>query len=282
MINLINDSVWIKTSALVKEKYGKGLSYRAIKLISEASTRAANADSFYSFGEDLIIPLKIKNQNFGDIIVAQGSQLDTQQKNEVMNLVKFLIEPQVYSIQLKHAENNLQNSKKKQLSLVGSIDSLNKVVPLHRRDKFKRSTLSLIIFLKSHTELICNKVALRIHEMTERNLFVHLDDIISSLTTIDDLKTLTDATIYINNIESLSKETLNLLQDYLELKLTDGPLFLLGSNLSLADLEKKNLSENLKKELMGFYFDIDRVPLSQQTSEEILELLFFRLDPILA
>lgn len=277
MINIINDSVWIKASELVKEKFGRRLSYRPIKLISD-NTETVNNDNFYSLGEDLIIPLKIKSSNLGDIIISHGSMLEPQQKNEISALLKLLIEPKIYSIQLKRTENNLQHAKTRALSLVDS----NSVVPLRRSEKFKKMTLSQIILLKSHTELTCNKVALKIHEMTERNLFVHLDDILSSLTSVEDLKTLTDVTIYIRNIELLSKTTLAMLQDYLDLNLQDGPLFLVGSSLSLEAIEQLVFAENLKKELLGFYFDIDRVPLSQQISAEILELLFFRLDPVLS
>lgn len=277
MTNLANETAWIKASELVKEKFGKSLKYRSIKLICE-NAEAVNRDSFYSAGEDLIIPLKLKNFDLGDVIVSRGSFLDHQQKTEVMDLVKFLVEPKIYSLQLKQTEDNLQNSKLKTLSLVNS----NSVISINHFEKFKKLTLSQVILLKSHTELTCNKVALKIHEMSERNLFVHLKDVISSLTSKEDLKTLTDATIYINDIESLSKETLNLLQDYLKLNSANGPLFLVASSLSLEAIQQQDWPENLKKDLIGFYFDIDRVPLSQQTSEEILELLFFHLDTVLS
>ena len=118
--------------------------------------------------------------------------------------------------------------------------------------------------------------------MTERNLFVHLDDIITSLTSKEDIKTLNDVTVYIADIMLLSKATLSLLQEYLELNAADGPLFLVGASLTLDAIAGRDWPESLKNDLMGFYFDIDRVPLSQQTSQEILELLFFQLDTVLS
>jgi hypothetical protein len=47
-------------------------------------------------------------------------------------------------------------------------------------------------------------------------------------------------------------------------------------------IQQKNWPESLKRDLSGFYFDIDRVPLSQQTSEDILDLLFFKFDSTLS
>lgn len=277
MINLTNDSAWIKANELIREKYGKNLSYRAIKLISE-NAKTLHDENFYSLGDDLVIPLKLKNFNLGDVIVSRGSLLNQDQKLEVLDLVKFLVEPKVYSLQLRQSEENLINQTSKPLTLV----TARSVVPIHPPEKFRKQTLSQILMLKSHTELTRNKVALKIHEMTERNLFVHLDDIINSISSKEEIKTLNDVTVYIADITLLSKATLNLLQEYLDMNSADGPLFLVGSSLSLEAIENVDWPESLKKDLMGFYFDIDRVPLSQQTSPEILELLFFQLDSVLS
>lgn len=72
------------------------------------------------------------------------------------------------------------------------------------------------------------------------------------------------------------------LQKSADSEIETGPLLLVGSNLSMEEIETKNWSQDLKDDLLGFYFDIDRVPLSQQTSTEILELLFFHIDESMA
>ncbi len=276
MTSLINDSGWVQANTLVKEKYGKELLYRSIKLVTEQDRLIT--ESYYSSGEDLIIPLKLKNCELGDIVVSRGSLLSPQQKSEITDLIRFLVEPKLYSLQLKKSEDNLLSLKTNRLSLVDT----KKVVSLYKSENFKRNTLSQILLLKSHTEITRNKVALKVHEMTGRNLFVRLDDIIATLTTKEDLKSLSDITIYIEDVDRLSSETFSLLQDFLELNTTDGPLFLVGSSLSLEQIEAKNWPLAFKNDAMGFFFDIDRVPISQQTSSDILELLFFQLDNILS
>ena len=263
MNEITNDSSWKKAHELIQDKYGKVLSYRSIKLFEESKA------SFYSDGDDLIIPLRLKNHDLGDIVVARGSLLDVQQKSEIVDLVKFLIEPKIYNLHLKQSEDNMRIQKD---------DSSGKVVDLFKLNTSKSKTLSQVIHLQSHTEMNRHKVAMKIHEMAEKNLFVHLDDIAASLTSVEDIKTLSDLTIYIDDIETLNASTLELLKNYLDLTDLNGPLFLVGSSLAYEAIESKNWPESLKKDLMGFYFDIDRVPLSQQTSSEILELLFFQLD----
>lgn len=271
----MSDSAWIKANSLIKEKYGKNLSYRAIKLLKERDLSVN--EGFYSSGDDLVIPLKLKDYNLGDVIVARGSVLSHEQKSEITDLVKFLVEPKIYSIQLKKSEDNLVKAGRQSLSIVEDDGEL---VALYSAEKQVRQTLSQIILLKSHTELTRNKVALKIHEMTERNLFVHLDDIAASLKSEDDFKTMSDITIYIPDIEAVTESTLMLLSQHLNGS-GEGPLILAGSSLTMEAIEAKPWSDSLKKDLMGFYFDIDRVPLSQQTSSEILDLLFFELDSIM-
>lgn len=263
MNDILKDSAWKKTLELVKDKYGKSLSYRSIKILND------NESAFYSQGDDLVIPLRLKNYDLGDVIVSRGSLLDAQQKSEVVDLVKFLVEPKVYNLHLKQSEENSKNQSQ-----------AAKTTPfkLYTSEVSQRKTLSQIVHLKAIKPESRHKVAFKIHEMTERNLFVHLDDIAASLSSVEDIKTLGDTTIYIESIEDLSSSMLDLLQKYLENSYQDGPLFLIGSQLALNEIQNKPWSESLKNDLMGFYFDVDRVPPSQQTSEDILELLFFQLD----
>lgn len=272
----MRDSVWLKAYDLIKEKYGKTLSYRGIKLVSGDKSAVDAGSIYYSNGDDLIIPLKAKNHNLGDVIVDRGSLLDPQQKSEVADLIKFLVEPKLYNMQLKQTEESLKNSVGRSLSLV-EIE-VDDVVDLYSDDNAKRQTLSQIILLKSHTELTRNRVALKLHEMTERNLFVRLDDIIKSVSTLADLASLNDVTVYIEDVEKLDKQTLALLEGYLAQAHPDGPLFLVGSSLSMESILEQSWPESLKRDLAGFYFDIDRVPLAQQASSEILDLLFFQFD----
>lgn len=275
----MQDSVWLKATDLIKEKYGKSLSYRGIKLLSEDG-KSVVEEIYYSNGDDLVIPLRAKNHVLGDVIVSRGSLLDPQQKSEVVDLIKFLVEPKLYSIQLKKSEEALQNSNRRSLAVVRDESSIEDL--FEDEEIIKRQTLSQVILLKSHTELNRNRVALKVHEMTERNLFVHLSDIKATLKSKEDLASLSDITVYIGDIETVDVTTMELLKDYLKTATESGPLFLIGSSLSMEAIQQKNWPESLKRDLSGFYFDIDRVPLSQQTSEDILDLLFFKFDTTLS
>lgn len=273
MLEILKDTSWMKAHNLILDKYGKHMSYRAMRLMG------SEAETFYCQGDDLIVPLKQKSCELGEVIVQRGSLLPLEQKMEVVDLIKFLIEPKIYNLHLKYTEENAAFLKK---SNTDSDLKRRRVIDLFQVNKPQKQTLSQVIHLKSHHERTRHKVAFKIHEMAEKNLFVHLDDIAATLTSIDDIKTLNDTTIYVENVEDLSNSMIELLTQYLDLSLTSGPLFLIGSSLPMEEVENKNWPSALKKDLMGFYFDIDRVPISQQTSSEILDLLFFQVDNMMS
>src|SRR3989338_2484662 len=275
MKQILEDSAWKKTLQLIEEKYGKTLQFRALKLLNDQKKTA------YSHGDNFIIPLSLKNHDLGNIIINRGSFLSDEQKSEIVDLIKFLVEPQVYNLHLKTTEQNILNQKdnseresRKVVKLYADLDD-------HEENRSKK-LLSQIIHLKSHTPQTRHKVALKIHEMSERNLFVRLNDIINTTTTAEEILSLSDTTIYIEDIEMLSATEVHLLERFLTLlpaECSDScPVILVGSCLLMESLSSKPWSIQLKNDLSGFYFDIDRVPLVQQTSHEILDLLFFEVN----
>lgn len=274
MKEIANDSAWKKTFQLIEEKYGKSLQFRSLKLMNNQSKMA------YDHGDDFVIPLSLKNYELGDVIISRGSFLDDQQKAEVVDLIKFLVEPQIYNQHLKTIESNMLSQK------TIEIVEKDKVVSLFPEFEDTKTTLSKVIHLKALLESTRTKVAFKIHEMSGRNLMVRLSDISNSMTSVDDLISLSDTTIFIEDIESVSGSMMQILESFLqksaESEIETGPLLLVGSNLSMEEIETKSWSQDLKDDLLGFYFDIDRVPLSQQTSSEILELLFFHIDESMA
>ncbi len=283
MKEILDDSAWKKTLQLIEEKYGKTLQFRALTLLSHQTYEQKK--SAYLNGDDFVIPLFLKNHDLGNVIVNRGSFLSEDQKTEIVDLIKFLVEPQVYNLLLKTTEENILNQKN------NAITEKNKVVNLFNDfDTIEASNtkklLSQIIHLKAHTAQNRHKVALKIHEMSERNLFVRFHDIINKTATVEDLLSLSDTTVFIEDIDQLNEHELRLLESFLantnQNQLDSTPIILVGSSLSMTALESKIWSDRLKNDLMGFYFDIDRVPIAQQTSHEILDLLFFEMNEPMA
>lgn len=277
MKELTSAGAWAKTCHLIQEKYGKKLEFRSLNLVE-------GFEPSYSKGDDLIVPLKAHNHYLGDVIINRGSMLSAQEKSEVVDLIKFLIEPQAYNIHLKRVEES-QSS----LTAVRSnniISLFNHHVSNHvnhheinpEKLNSERKVLSNIIHLKAVSALSRHKVAMKIHEMSNGLFMTRLQDVSSTIHSAADLMTMGEMSIYIEDLSKLNPSELQLLEDFAKLKRTENVLFLVGSNLSEEELEKSTLHTNLKNDLIGFFFDIDRVPLSQQTNEDVLDLLFFTID----
>lgn len=266
MKDVVENSVWTKTQSLIQDKYGKRISLKTIDLSN------STAPSFLE-GDDLIVPLNSKPVYLGEVIVNRGSLLSTQQRDEVVDLIRFLVEPHVYNKHLKLKEE-IQAYKQKIAAEELESDNVFSLFSNDLEEEKLVKLLSSVIHLKSASTATRKKVALKIHEMAEQNLFVSFTEIAHQINSVDELKSFEKTTMYIDNLESLNLREIELLNAACSLK-QDGLVFIIGSYLSDQQIDRLKLSDELKADLHAILFDIDRLPLSQQTSTDVLELLFF-------
>lgn len=268
MKSVTENVVWEKTEALIQEKYGKQIKFRSLNLFSSQT-------SPYSKGDDLIIPLNAKSVHLGEVIIDRGSLLTPDQKNEVTDLVHFLVEPHVYNTHLKFKQMNTTLSSESE-SFIDLSTPFLKIISSEKETE-KPKLVSHIIHLRSASALLRKNVALKIHEIAENNLFVDLTEISSQLTTSDDFKPFSETTIFVNDLKTLNSRELQLLAAGVKSN-PSKTLFIVGSQMQENDLNEMGLDEGLKNDLLAILFDIDRVPLNQQTNTDVLELLFFNLE----
>jgi hypothetical protein len=266
--DVVENAVWTKTQALIQDKYGKRIAFKTIDLTNSAAT------SFIE-GDDLVVPLNSKAVYLGEVIVNRGSLLSTAQREEVVDLIKFLVEPHVYNKHLKLKEEI--EAYKRQLAAETTETDDDNVLSLFSNENNEQSLVKLIssvIHLKSTSALIRKKVALKIHEMAEQNLFVSLTEISRQMHSAEELRSFEKTTIYIEDLAELNHAQLALLTAAVALKI-EGLIFIIGSQMSDQQIKGLEVSMELKNDLMAILFDIDRLPFAQQTSTDVLELLFF-------
>ena len=274
MKSVTENVVWEKTEALIQEKYGKQIKFRSLNLLNSQT-------SPYSKGDDLIIPLNTKSIYLGEVIIDRGSLLSPDQKNEVTDLVHFLVEPHVYNTHLKFKQmNTFAPESESFIDLsVPFLKILSNTIENQDNEEQaeKPKLVSHIIHLRSASALQRKNVALKIHEIAKNNLFVELTEISSQLTSAEDFKPFSETTIYISDLKTLNKRELQLLTTGAKSN-TAKTLFIVGSRLQESELEELGLEEGLKNDLLAILFDIDRVPIKQQMNADVLELLFFNLE----
>lgn len=269
MKDVVENAVWTKTQALIQDKYGKKIAFKTIDLANSAMP------SFLE-GDDLIVPLNSKPVYLGEVIVNRGSLLSTQQREEVVDLIKFLVEPHVYNKHLKLKEEIEAYKRQTAMEVLESDDEDN-VFSLFNDEAEDTSLVKLInsvIHLRSTSALIRKKVALKIHDMAEQNLFVAFNEIARQMHSVEEFKTFDKTTFFIEDISQLNAQELALLDAACELKL-EGLVFIIGSSMSDKQIDALQVSRELRSDMNAILFDIDRLPFAQQTSTDVLELLFF-------
>lgn len=268
--DVVENAVWTKTQALIQDKYGKKIAFKTIDLANSAMP------SFLE-GDDLIVPLNSKSVYLGEVIVNRGSLLSTQQREEVIDLIRFLVEPHVYHKHLKLKEE-VEAYKRQISSEAYDQAEQENVFSLFKNNDDEESSLvqliNSVIHLRSTNALTRKKVALKIHDMAEQNLFVSFSDVVRNMKSAQDFKSFDKTTLFVEDITQLTASELNILEAALELKI-DGLVFIIGSSLSDNQIETLKISNELKADMKAILFDIDRLPLLQQTSTDVLELLFF-------
>ena len=280
---LMNAGAWNKTSRLIFDKYGKRIEFRFLTVIQ-------SEQPYYSNGDDLIVPLNTRDQYLGDVVIHRGANLSINAKMEVADLIHFLVEPFAYNLHLKEITHQLEDSQEESLEKAmenlretpTNVISLFKTSKTHTLDNseepLQRKTISSILHLHSKSPTLRHKVAMKMHELLKADFFVQLSDISKTLHSISDLSTLEGTTIYVDHILQLNSYEIQLLADFAKSPQTANVQFLIGSDLTEKEIMSLPCADQLKKDLIGFMFEIDKVPVSQQTSRDVLELLFFSLE----
>jgi hypothetical protein len=278
---LLNGGVWNKTSQLIQDKYGKKIEFRFLTVIE-------SEQPFYSNGDDLVVPLKSRHKYLGDVVIQRAATMSVDEKMELTDLIQFLIEPQAYNLHLKSIENSLAFEPKNEqiiehvvdtnvISIFGKFDSRENALDFNEEPE-KRKTISNILHLKSKSALLRQKVASQLHEISGSPFFIRMQDISKSIHSVSDLKNLAGSTIFIENILQLTSSEIEIVADFAKDNQGIELQFLIGSDLTDKEIASLPCHEQLKKDLLGFLFEIDKVPASQQTQKEVLELLFFSFD----
>ncbi len=277
MQELLNGGVWNKTSQLIQDKYGKKIEFRFLSVIE-------SEQPFYSTGDDLVVPLKSRQKYLGDVVIQRGAMMTVDEKMELTDLIQFLIEPQAYNLHLKSVENSLAHKPQLEhvvdtnvISIFGKFDSGENTLDFNE-DTETRKTISNILHLKSKNALLRHKVASQIHDISKSPFFIRMQDISKSIHSVADLKNLAGSTIFIENILQLTSSEIEIVADFAKDNQGIELQFLIGSDLTDKEIASLPCHEQLKNDMLGFLFDIDRVPSSQQTQAEVLELLFFSFD----
>lgn len=288
MLNSSVDNTFIdRLKDILASRYGKELQIRQLMNLSDTGVSTKDP---YVRGLDFHIPLSVNEDFLGTAVIPTASEMDSESKQAMTQLVRMVLEPALYRWHLEQRENNLLAVSKAQVN-VENLQLFGEELPdISEMEKDLRDLvqseeaelLTQIIHLEGASETKNKKIALQMHEMTSRWAFVPFNDIKGQLHSTEDISKLGAMTVFIEKIEALNDPEQELLLEYLsEDRSADEPLFISCSQLSLNELSAlENLKPNLMDELSINTFEVDRAPLTKEGLKEVLELFFLKDQPL--
>jgi hypothetical protein len=233
---------------MLKHRYGKGLSIRRLAGIGQELTEEASLR-----GEDLCIPIFVKDIFLGYGLVHEARDLSFDDRSQVTRLVRMILEPHLYSQHLERTINNIE---------------IEKSEAILENDETKTKGL----FLYGSQSKTVQKIAMEIHELSQNMSYLPFLDVASQIQSIQDLETLENSTLVVDLEKDLKPNVQNILADFVDHS-TKGPLVIFVGSQATAHLK---LEAKLMTTLKTLEFAVDRLPLDKGAMNEVLEMLYFK------
>lgn len=254
-----------RLQGLLKHRYGKGLE---VRFVVDSMMSKLNADSATVSSGDLFIPIQMHGTFLGLARVPSVQDLPATSIDAITEVVRLILEPALYRRYLDGqpvkadvvGESGQTYFNRMQLIDGGRPDTSGNIQPK-------------AILLYSNNPHRINRVALRLHETTERWALLRYSDM-KAFGSIREIEALGKATIFVEDLLQLSPEEIVLLAQYLKTADSDHtPVIVIGSTRTLAEIEACNAYPvEITSELARFNAELDRWPQDEPTLKLALEL----------
>jgi hypothetical protein len=267
------DTSMLKLKQLLSSRYGKAFELRPLMDMSKLEKTSETLVS----GNDLFSPIMVQDQFLGTAVIPHGWELSEEKRKGIAQLVRMVLEPKLYNDFLERRESNLKcvqglHFSETNLALFGDDRSYE------IDEDFLVDTVSsttALIHLHGKLGPMVKKVAMQIHEFSNRWAFVPFEDVMKDLKTADDISNLGGMTLFVENVESLPGEMQNLLSEYLgSPRSLEEPLLLTASAIPIDELNAFISSPALLEEIQCVNLEVERAPLSSTALREVIELIF--------
>lgn len=239
-----------KLNGMIKDRYGKGFSIRKLAAVdADASTEMVIR------GDDLYVPIFVKDIFLGFGMVHKATDLSTDQHAHLTKLIRMILEPELYSQHLERTIHNLEVEK--------TISTETQRVQ------------SKLIFLFGHNASRVQKIGMEVHEISENWSFLPFQDIANSTKSAADFQELNGTTLVVNLELGLSADHQKMILEYVTQNQPGALLIFTASRPSYQLLEAGLISENLHEFLKNHEFSVDRLPVDKAMLKDVLEMMYF-------
>jgi len=272
----------VRLKGILKSRYGKGMEITTMV----DSTEIPRGETYLLRGSSLLIPVMVNDQYLATAIIPHAEDISETDRQAISYLVKMVLEPEFYSWYLDQMTHNSLHSH------LSTEDIVSIHLPFDLRDSVfqeptsdlsfnEHSSVSMIddgtnvLFLEAHSPMQIQKVAVDIHEVSERWAYLRFQDVKDQIQSAQDLTGLGSLTLFIEDILTVSDFHREMIADYLKVTHSkDEPLLLIGSATTLQDLQAHDmLHPDLAQILETHRLEIDRLPRTRDLFREAIEMV---------
>lgn len=274
----------VRLKGILKSRYGKGLEITTM-VDSEEIPRG---EGYLFRGNSLLIPIMSNGHYLATAIVPKVDNLTEDDRQGIAYLVRMVLEPEFYSWYLDQMTHNSLHSSHASNDNIISLNPAfemsenllddsemghDRYTALVSADDFVGSTN--VLFLEAKTPSQIQKIAVDIHEVSERWAYLRFQDVKDQILSVQNLMELGSLTLFIDDILNISDFHREILISYLQHAHSgQEPLILIGSATSFQDLLSNDmLHPDLVKILEAHRLEVDRLPRTRDLFREAIEMV---------
>jgi hypothetical protein len=272
----------VRLKSILKSRYGKGLEITTM-VDSEEIPRD---EGCLMRGTSLLIPVMASGHYLATAIIPKADTLSDSDRHAVSQLVRMILEPEFYSWYLDQMTHNslyAPSSSDNIISLNPAFDMRESLLDSYPESdgRFSGPTTEALVqstsvlFLEAKTPMQIQKIAVDIHEVSERWAYLRFQDVKDQILSVQNLLELGSLTLFIDDILNIGDFHREILASYFQHPHTgQEPLILIGSSTSLQDLLSNDmLHPDLARILESHRLEVDRLPRTRDLFREAIEMV---------
>lgn len=272
-----------KLQGVLQSRYGVDVMLKSISDVNDLFH-----DEWINDENELVVPISHQNKYLATALVSNAWKLNSSDQAIVTSLVQMYLENTLYNWYLCRQEQ-AQYSKNGFSADVHVDDdtqfSIPLVEPIADKKSLKIFSFEQAVNPEPSSVSSLNRLALKIHEKSERWAFMSFKDIAAQLKTTKDLSEMGAITLFVEDVTTLDLASQKLIVDYVQQVKSEnavssisgdisceGIQFILGFNTGLNALSQK-LETNFYNLLKDNYIDMARLPIDKEKLDATLQLL---------
>jgi hypothetical protein len=268
----------VRLKGILKSRYGKGLEITTMV----DSDEIPRGEGCLLRGNSLLIPISANGHYLATAIVPKADDIQESDRQAITHLVRMILEPEFYSWYLDQmTHNSLHSHSLIDTNIDTNIVSLH--LPLELGADLPDETLfnedadggTHVLFLEAASPAQIQKIAVDIHEVSERWAYLRFQDIKDQILSVQNLAELGSLTLFVDDILNIGDFHREILVSYLQHPHSvQEPLILIGSSTSLRDLLSHDmLHPDLARLLESHRLEVERLPRTRDLFREAIEMV---------